>query len=60
MKLRQGQYVRHAKYGWGKVLELENQKAMVYFSSVGIKRFTGSSDEFDLVEAEGGKRKTPA
>lgn len=60
MKLRQGQYVRHSKYGWGKVLDLEGNQTMVYFASVGIKRFAGSSEVFDLVEGEAAKRKTPA
>lgn len=37
MKLKAGQYVRHSKYGWGTIVELEGKRTMVYFRDVGIK-----------------------
>ena len=50
MKLRQGQYVRHSKYGWGTILECAENHTLVYFYSVGVRRLTESEAVFQVVE----------
>jgi co-chaperonin GroES (HSP10) len=34
MKLEFGQYVRHGKYGWGTIVELDGNRTMVYFRTL--------------------------
>jgi PcrA/UvrD helicase-like protein len=36
--LKKGQYVRHAKYGWGTVVEHDSRKTTVYFRRIGLKK----------------------
>jgi hypothetical protein len=50
MKLKQGQYVRHSKYGWGTILESDRQQTTVYFSRVGVTRLTEAEAVFKVVE----------
>ena len=50
MKLKNGQYVRHSKFGWGTILELDRDHTMVYFHRVGVRKLTGSEAVFQVVE----------
>ena len=59
MKLKAGQYVRHSKYGWGTIVELEGKRTMVYFRDVGIKKFATSWAAFALIGGQA-HRKTAA
>ncbi len=54
MRLKSGQYVRHSKYGWGTILEGDGRQTMVYFNSVGVKKFATSLAVFQVVEGEPG------
>ncbi len=60
MKLKEGQYVRHSKYGWGTILERDGSQTMVYFHTVGVKKFVASLTAFDVVEHEAPKKKSVA
>lgn len=60
MKLKTGQYVRHSRFGWGAVLEHDPDQTMVYFRSVGIKKFVTSLVTFDVVEDQASKKKKPS
>ncbi len=57
MTLKTGQYVRHLKYGWGTVLEQTHDETMVYFNSVGVKRFAASLAAFTAVQDKTPKKK---
>lgn len=50
MKLALGQYVRHSKYGWGTILELNRHHTLVYFHRVGVRRLSESEAIFQVVE----------
>jgi hypothetical protein len=50
MKLKDGQYVRHSKYGWGTILECNRDHTMVYFYRVGVRKLTVSEAVFQAVE----------
>lgn len=50
MKLKDGQYVRHSKYGWGTILESNRDHTMVYFYRVGVMKLTPSEAVFRAVE----------
>ena len=50
MKLKDGQYVRHSKFGWGTILERDCHHTMVYFRRVGIRKLTASEAVFQVVE----------
>ncbi len=60
MKFKEGQYVRHAKYGWGTVLEKNHHQTMVCFQSVGIRKFRVSQAIFEVVESKSAKKKSAA
>jgi len=57
MKVKEGQYVRHAQYGWGTVLDCDNHQTTVIFRSIGVKRLTASSATFAAVGGEASRRK---
>lgn len=57
MKLKTGQFVRHAKYGWGTILDNSREQTEVYFQSVGVKKFTASATNFDFVQEKFPKKK---
>ncbi len=57
MKLKPGQYVRHSKYGWGSILECNRDQTMVYFRTVGVRKFTTSLATFAVVQGEASKKK---
>jgi hypothetical protein len=50
MKLKDGQYVRHSKYGWGTILECDRHHTMVCFYRVGVRKLTVSEAVFQVVE----------
>jgi hypothetical protein len=50
MKLKQGQYVRHSKYGWGTIIDCEHGQTTVYFTRVGVTRLTDAEAVFKIVE----------
>ncbi len=60
MKLKFGQYVRHGKYGWGTIVELDGERTMVYFRDVGIKKFATSRTAFAVIGGEAHQKKTAA
>ncbi|MGH9469076.1 MAG: hypothetical protein ACRD1N_01885 [Terriglobia bacterium] len=60
MKLKPGQYVRHAKYGWGTIMETRRDQTEVFFQTVGIKKFAASLANFNVVEDRNPKRKPSA
>ena len=60
MKLKSVQSVRHFRYGWGAVLESDRDQTMVYFHSVGIKKFVTSMATFAVVQDQApGKKHAP-
>jgi hypothetical protein len=50
MTLKRGQYVRHAKYGWGTIVEHDSRGTMVYFRTVGVKKLPAALALFANVE----------
>jgi len=52
MELKAGQYVRHAKYGWGTVVDYDRHQTLVFFRSIGIKRLQTDSANFAAVTGE--------
>jgi hypothetical protein len=50
MKLKDGQYVRHSKYGWGTILECDREHTLVYFRRVGVRKLTVAEAVFQVVE----------
>jgi len=57
MKLKRGQYVRDSKYGWGSILECNRDQTMVYFHTVGVRKFVTSTVIFAVVQGEASKKK---
>lgn len=51
MTLKKGQYVRHAKYGWGTVVEHDGRTTTVYFRTIGLKKLPAALALFANVEA---------
>ena len=60
MKLKIGQYVHHAKFGWGTIMEIDGKQTMVYFRDAGVKRLAASPTPFDLIGGETRKKTTAA
>lgn len=60
MELKTGQYVRHAKYGWGTILDYDPQQTLVMFRSIGIKKLQTDPRNFALVPDEAPKKKPRA
>ncbi|MGO9272048.1 MAG: hypothetical protein ACLQOO_17590 [Terriglobia bacterium] len=57
VKLKEGQYVRHSEYGWGTILECDDQQTTVFFRSVGVRRLAASSATFAMVGGEVSRKK---
>lgn len=57
MKFKQRQSVRHAKYGWGTILEQDDHYTTVFFHTVGVRKLTVSEAVFKVVEDQGPKKK---
>jgi len=58
MKLKIGEYVRHATDGWGPGLVDDAKRTIVYFRNVGIKKFATSQGTFALIAGERTTRKS--
>ena len=56
MKLKERQSVRHAKYGWGTILEQDDRHTTVFFHTVGVRKLTASEAVFKVVEDQGTKK----
>jgi len=50
MTLKKGQYVRHAKYGWGTIVEHDSRETLVYFRTIGLKKLPAALALFSNVE----------
>ncbi|HEV3278067.1 MAG TPA: hypothetical protein VG860_14715 [Terriglobia bacterium] len=59
MELKAGQYVRHAKYGWGTIMDHDREQTLVCFRRIGIKRLQAGSATFVAIGGEASKRKPP-
>jgi hypothetical protein len=61
MNFKAGQYVRHAKYGNGTIVERNEDRTTVDFDTAGLKKFVTSLAAFEIAEGEAPKRKrTPS
>ena len=60
MTLKAGQYVRHAKYGWGTIVDHDREQTLVYFRTIGIKKLEASAATFAMVGGEVLKKKPRA
>ncbi len=50
MKLKDKQYVRHPKFGWGTILDHDERYTWVFFYTVGVRKLTESEAVFEVVE----------
>lgn len=57
MKLKEGQYVRHSKYGWGTVLDRDSHYTTVFFHTVGVRKFAAAQATFEVIESKTAKKK---
>jgi len=57
MAFKTGQYIRHAKYGNGTIVELGVDRTVVDFDTFGTKKFVTSLATFEAAEGEAPKRK---
>jgi hypothetical protein len=60
MAFKTGQYIRHSKYGTGTIVELDDDRTVVDFDTVGVKKFVTSLATFEAAEGEAPKRKKRA
>jgi hypothetical protein len=58
MTLKKGQYVRHAKYGWGTIVEHDSRETIVYFRTIGIKKLPAALALFANVEGAAHAKKS--
>ena len=57
MAFKTGQYIRHAKYGNGTIVELGVDRTVVDFDTFGTKKFVTSLATFEAAEGEAPKRR---
>src|ERR1051325_6815030 len=57
MTFKAGQYIRHAKYGNGTIVERTEDRTTVDFDTAGVKKFVTSLAAFEVAEGEAPKRK---
>ncbi len=57
MNLKTGQYIRHAKYGCGTIVERNEDRTKVDFDTAGLKIFVTSLAAFEVAEGEAPKKK---
>jgi hypothetical protein len=57
MTLKTGQYVRHAKYGNGTIVERDEDRTVVDFDTAGVRKFVTSIAIFEIAEGESPKKK---
>jgi hypothetical protein len=58
MTLKKGQYVRHAKYGWGTIVEHDSRRTTVYFRTIGLKKLPAALALFANVQGAGHAKKS--
>src|SRR5579884_3908433 len=59
MTFKTGQYVRHAKYGCGTIVERDEDRTVVDFDTAGLKKFVTSIAVFEIAEGGLPKRGAP-
>lgn len=57
MNFKTGQYVRHAKYGCGTIMERDDDRTTVNFDTAGVKKFVTSLATFEVAQGEPPKKK---
>ncbi len=57
MNLKAGQYIRHAKYGCGTIVERNDERTTVDFDTAGVKKFVTSLAAFEVAEGVAPKKK---
>ncbi len=57
MNFKPGQYVRHAKYGNGTIVERDEDRTTVDFDTAGLKKFVTSMAAFEVAEGQAPKKK---
>lgn len=57
MTLKAGQYVHHAKYGCGTIVERDENRTVVDFDAAGLKKFVTSIAIFEIAEGTAPKKK---
>lgn len=60
MPFKVGQYIRHAKYGCGTIVELDDHRATVDFDTAGLKKFVTSLASFEAAQGEAPKKRRAA
>ncbi len=60
MALKAGQYIRHAKYGLGTVVEFNDERTTIDFETAGLKKFVTSLASFEPAGSETHAPKHPA
>lgn len=60
MNLKPGQYIRHAKYGCGTIIERDDDRTTVDFDTAGVKLFVTSLATFEVAEGQAPKKKRTA
>ncbi len=60
MTLKKGQYVRHAKHGWGTIVEHNSRETTVYFRTIGLKKLPAAVALFASVEGAAHVKKSLA
>ncbi len=58
MNLKPGQYINHAKYGRGTIVERDEDRTRVDFDTAGLKIFVTSIASFEPAEGEPPKKRT--
>jgi len=57
MNLKAGQYIRHAKYGCGTIVERDEDRTTVDFDTFGVRKFVTTMAAFELAQGEAPKKK---
>jgi PcrA/UvrD tudor domain len=57
MTFKAGQYVNHAKYGKGTIVERDEDRTTVDFDTFGVKKFVTSIATFEFAEGEAPKKR---
>lgn len=57
MTFKAGQYIRHAKYGCGTIVERDDDRTTVEFDTAGVKKFVTSLAAFEAAQGEAPKKR---
>ncbi len=58
MAFKTGQYIHHAKYGNGTIVERDEDRTTVDFDTAGVRKFVTSLAAFEIAEGEPKKKRT--